>query len=39
MFKNLIQPSVLTSVAEMEATFDCFMTLLPQFHVKMFQRK
>ena len=37
MFRNLIQTCVLTSVAEMEATFDCFTTLPPQFHVEMFR--
>ena len=40
---NYVQKSdtkcVLTSVAEMEATFYCSATLLPQFHVEMFQRK
>ena len=34
-----LQPCVLTSVAEMEGTFNCFTTLLPQSIMEMFQRK
>ena len=37
--QSLIQPCVLTSVEEMEGTFDCFTTLLPQSVTEMFQRK
>ena len=37
VLKNLIQPCVLTSVAEMEGTFDYFTILLPQSVMKMFQ--
>ena len=39
VFKNLIQPCFLTSVAEMKGTFNCFTTLLPQSVTEMFQRK
>ena len=36
---NLIQRCVLTSVAEMEGTFDWLTTLIPQSVMEMFQRK
>ena len=34
-----MQPCVLTSVAEVEGTFDCFTTLLPQSIIEVFKKK
>ena len=39
ILKNLIQPCALTSVADVEGTFNYFTTLLPQSVKKRFQRK
>ena len=39
VLKNLIKPCVLTSVAVMKGTFDCFATLLPQSIMAMIQKK